>query len=174
GRPLARLCQRSTGTPAGAARIGGLADRSAWPAGISASGEPRHAARDARRTLGGLRRARRGVAAVSALPRLQPRVRSAEVRRRRPRLAPRFVALPACRTEGGGHDGRRHRGLVRRPEAGRRPRPPGGGGAADPQLAAAGELLAEAMINTQEAADTLRRYLEALDIDPARQEEIER
>lgn len=49
-----------------------------------------------------------------------------------------------------------------------------GAGEADPQLAAAGELLAEAMINTQEAADTLRRYLEALDIDPARQEEIER
>ncbi len=49
-----------------------------------------------------------------------------------------------------------------------------GAGDTDPQLAAAGKLLAEAMINTQEAADTLRRYLEALDIDPARQEEIER
>jgi DNA repair protein RecN (Recombination protein N) len=47
-------------------------------------------------------------------------------------------------------------------------------GDTDPQLAAAGKLLAEAMINTQEAADSLRRYLEALDIDPARQEEIER
>jgi DNA repair protein RecN (Recombination protein N) len=45
---------------------------------------------------------------------------------------------------------------------------------ADPQLEPAGKLLAEAMINTQEAAETLRRYLEALDIDPARQEEIER
>jgi DNA repair protein RecN (Recombination protein N) len=47
-------------------------------------------------------------------------------------------------------------------------------GDADPQLAAAGKLLAEAAINTQEAADSLRRYLDALDIDPARQEEIER
>ena len=45
---------------------------------------------------------------------------------------------------------------------------------ADPQLAEAGKLLTEAAIITQEAADALRRYLEALDIDPARQEEIER
>ncbi len=44
----------------------------------------------------------------------------------------------------------------------------------DPQLEPAGKLLAEAMINTREAAETLRRYLEALDIDPGRQEEIER
>ena len=35
-------------------------------------------------------------------------------------------------------------------------------------------LLAEAMINTREAAEALRRYLDVLDIDPARQEEIER
>ena len=47
-------------------------------------------------------------------------------------------------------------------------------GDTDPQLVPAAALLAEAMINTQEAADTLRRYLEALDIDPKRQEEIER
>jgi DNA repair protein RecN (Recombination protein N) len=47
-------------------------------------------------------------------------------------------------------------------------------GDADPQLAPAGKLLAEAMINTQEAAEALRRYLDVLDIDPARQEEIER
>jgi DNA repair protein RecN (Recombination protein N) len=47
-------------------------------------------------------------------------------------------------------------------------------GDADPQLAPAGKLLAEAMINTQEAAEVLRRYLDVLDIDPARQEEIER
>jgi DNA repair protein RecN (Recombination protein N) len=47
-------------------------------------------------------------------------------------------------------------------------------GDADPQLAPAGKLLSEAMINTQEAAEVLRRYLDALDIDPARQEEIER
>jgi DNA repair protein RecN (Recombination protein N) len=47
-------------------------------------------------------------------------------------------------------------------------------GDADPQLAPAGKLLAEAMINTHEAAEALRRYLDVLDIDPARQEEIER
>jgi DNA repair protein RecN (Recombination protein N) len=47
-------------------------------------------------------------------------------------------------------------------------------GDADPQLAPMVELLAEAMINTQEAAEALRRYLDVLDIDPARQEEIER
>ncbi|MEP6886346.1 MAG: DNA repair protein RecN [Gammaproteobacteria bacterium] len=46
--------------------------------------------------------------------------------------------------------------------------------AADPQLAPAAALLAEAMINTQEAADALRHYFDALDIDPKRQEEIER
>ncbi|HEV7611479.1 MAG TPA: DNA repair protein RecN [Steroidobacteraceae bacterium] len=45
---------------------------------------------------------------------------------------------------------------------------------ADPQLLAAAKLVAEAMINTQEAADALRRYLDVLDIDPKRQEEIER
>jgi DNA repair protein RecN (Recombination protein N) len=45
---------------------------------------------------------------------------------------------------------------------------------ADPELVPAGKLLAEAMINTQEAAQALRRYLDILDIDPARQEEIER
>lgn len=47
-------------------------------------------------------------------------------------------------------------------------------GDADPQLAPAAALLAEAMINTQEAADALRHYLDSLDIDPGRQEEIER
>jgi DNA repair protein RecN (Recombination protein N) len=47
-------------------------------------------------------------------------------------------------------------------------------GDADPQLAPMAQLLAEAMINVQEAADQLRRYLEMLDIDPERQEEIER
>jgi DNA repair protein RecN (Recombination protein N) len=44
----------------------------------------------------------------------------------------------------------------------------------DPGLSEAGKLLAEAAILTQEAAAALRRYLEDLDIDPARQEEIER
>jgi DNA repair protein RecN (Recombination protein N) len=47
-------------------------------------------------------------------------------------------------------------------------------GDADPQLAPAAALLAEAMINTREAADALRHYLDSLDIDPRRQEEIER
>jgi DNA repair protein RecN (Recombination protein N) len=47
-------------------------------------------------------------------------------------------------------------------------------GDADPKLVEAGRLLSEAMINTQEAAEALRRYLDVLDIDPARQEEIER
>jgi DNA repair protein RecN (Recombination protein N) len=47
-------------------------------------------------------------------------------------------------------------------------------GDADPQLAPAGKLLAEAMIITREAAEVLRRYLDVLDIDPARQEDIER
>jgi DNA repair protein RecN (Recombination protein N) len=44
----------------------------------------------------------------------------------------------------------------------------------DPSLAAAAELLAAAAINVQEAADALRRFLDVLDVDPARQEEIER
>jgi DNA repair protein RecN (Recombination protein N) len=45
---------------------------------------------------------------------------------------------------------------------------------ADPQLGPTATLLAEAMINIREAAEGLRHYLDALDIDPARQEEIER
>jgi DNA repair protein RecN (Recombination protein N) len=44
----------------------------------------------------------------------------------------------------------------------------------DAQLGDAGKLLGEASILTQEAADALRRYLDGLDIDPARQDEIER
>ena len=44
----------------------------------------------------------------------------------------------------------------------------------DPELGTAAKLLGEAVILTQEAAELLRRYLEALDIDPARQDEIER
>jgi DNA repair protein RecN (Recombination protein N) len=44
----------------------------------------------------------------------------------------------------------------------------------DPNLGEAGKLLGEAAILTQEAATTLRRYLDDLDIDPARQDEIER
>jgi DNA repair protein RecN (Recombination protein N) len=44
----------------------------------------------------------------------------------------------------------------------------------DPQLGEAGKLLGEAAILTQEAATALRRYLDELDIDPARQDEIER
>ncbi|MGO9327558.1 MAG: DNA repair protein RecN [Steroidobacteraceae bacterium] len=44
----------------------------------------------------------------------------------------------------------------------------------DPGLAQIGALLAEAAAPIHEAADSLRRFLEALDVDPARQEEIER
>lgn len=47
-------------------------------------------------------------------------------------------------------------------------------GVADAALAAAAQLFGEAAILTQEAAQGLRRYLDALDIDPARQDEIER
>lgn len=45
---------------------------------------------------------------------------------------------------------------------------------ADPALAAPASLLAEAAILAREAAGSLRHYLDALDVDPARQEEIER
>jgi DNA repair protein RecN (Recombination protein N) len=44
----------------------------------------------------------------------------------------------------------------------------------DAALGEAGKLLGEAAILTQEAAESLRRYLDDLDIDPARQDEIER
>jgi DNA repair protein RecN (Recombination protein N) len=44
----------------------------------------------------------------------------------------------------------------------------------DPTLSEAGKWLGEAAILTQEAAAALRRYLDDLDIDPARQDEIER
>jgi DNA repair protein RecN (Recombination protein N) len=44
----------------------------------------------------------------------------------------------------------------------------------DPELAESAKMLSEAAILTQEASESLRRYLENLDIDPARQEEIER
>jgi len=47
-------------------------------------------------------------------------------------------------------------------------------GESDPALAQAAKLLSEAAIVTQEAASALRHYLDALDIDPARQEEVER
>jgi DNA repair protein RecN (Recombination protein N) len=47
-------------------------------------------------------------------------------------------------------------------------------GDADPQLAQPMQLLAEATILTDEAGGALRRYLETLDVDPGRQEEIER
>ncbi|MGA2343140.1 MAG: DNA repair protein RecN [Steroidobacteraceae bacterium] len=45
---------------------------------------------------------------------------------------------------------------------------------ADPKLAQAAQLVAEAAILAREAADSLRHYLDALEMDPARQEEIER
>ncbi|MGA2399305.1 MAG: DNA repair protein RecN [Steroidobacteraceae bacterium] len=44
----------------------------------------------------------------------------------------------------------------------------------DPKLGAAAQLLGEAGILVREAAESLRHYLDALDMDPARQEEIER
>ncbi|MGO8857243.1 MAG: DNA repair protein RecN [Steroidobacteraceae bacterium] len=47
-------------------------------------------------------------------------------------------------------------------------------GDTDPALAQPAQLLAEATILTHEAAEALRRYLDTLDMDPARQEEIER
>jgi DNA repair protein RecN (Recombination protein N) len=45
---------------------------------------------------------------------------------------------------------------------------------ADPELAGAATQLAEATILVHESAEVLRRYLDNLDMDPARQEEIER
>ncbi|MDE2348273.1 MAG: DNA repair protein RecN [Gammaproteobacteria bacterium] len=47
-------------------------------------------------------------------------------------------------------------------------------GDADPGLRPITALLDEAAINVREAGDALRRYLESLDMDPARQDEIER
>jgi DNA repair protein RecN (Recombination protein N) len=44
----------------------------------------------------------------------------------------------------------------------------------DAQLGEAGKLLGEASILTQEAGAALRRYLDSLEIDPARQEDMER
>ncbi len=44
----------------------------------------------------------------------------------------------------------------------------------DPKLGQAAQLLSEAGINVREAAEALRHYLDALDVDPARQEQIER
>jgi DNA repair protein RecN (Recombination protein N) len=47
-------------------------------------------------------------------------------------------------------------------------------GETDPGLTEPAARLAEATILTQEAADALRRFLDALDVDPRRQEEVER
>ncbi|MGD0501355.1 MAG: DNA repair protein RecN [Steroidobacteraceae bacterium] len=44
----------------------------------------------------------------------------------------------------------------------------------DPGLKQPADLIGEAAILAREAAESLRHYLEALDVDPARQEEIER
>ena len=44
----------------------------------------------------------------------------------------------------------------------------------DPALKPSADLIGEAAILAREAAESLRHYLEALDVDPARQEEIER
>jgi DNA repair protein RecN (Recombination protein N) len=47
-------------------------------------------------------------------------------------------------------------------------------GGADPALADAGRFLADALIQVDETANVLRRFLDSLDIDPERQNEIER
>lgn len=47
-------------------------------------------------------------------------------------------------------------------------------GDGDPALLDAAKLVGEATLLAREAADALRRYLDGLDMDPARQEEIER
>jgi DNA repair protein RecN (Recombination protein N) len=44
----------------------------------------------------------------------------------------------------------------------------------DPILAEAGKLLADASIQVQEAAEVLRRFLDSLDVDPTRIEDVER
>ncbi len=44
----------------------------------------------------------------------------------------------------------------------------------DPKLGQAAQLVSEAGINAREAAAALRHYLDALDVDPQRQEQIER
>jgi DNA repair protein RecN (Recombination protein N) len=49
-----------------------------------------------------------------------------------------------------------------------------GASSTDPALAQAGQFLAEALIQVDEAAGVLRRFLETLDIDPQRQDEVER
>jgi DNA repair protein RecN (Recombination protein N) len=49
-----------------------------------------------------------------------------------------------------------------------------GAASADPALAQAGQFLSEALIHVDEAAGVLRRFLESLDIDPQRQDEVER
>ncbi|HEX3847132.1 MAG TPA: DNA repair protein RecN [Steroidobacteraceae bacterium] len=67
-----------------------------------------------------------------------------------------------------GEDGSAHDRLAKAQSALR------GAGDPDPTLTAAAGQIGEAMIHAREAADSLRRLLEALDIDPARQEEIER
>ncbi len=47
-------------------------------------------------------------------------------------------------------------------------------GSQDPALAEALRCIAEALIQVDEASGTLRRFVDALDIDPARQDEVER
>ena len=66
-------------------------------------------------------------------------------------------------------DGDDAHGLLARAQASLR-----NAGDADPTLAQAGQFLADAAVQVRKAADTLRRYLEALDVDPARQEDLER
>ncbi len=128
GRPLARLCERSTGAHPGIARAGGVPHRNPWPTRIPAPGESRHPARHAGRAPGRLGLGGRRGRTLRALPNLPPRLRVAQIGRREPRRAPRSAALPTRRAQGRGHHRGRHRRALRRPETRRRPRPLGGGG----------------------------------------------
>lgn len=101
-----------------------------------------------------------GVPDVSALfaerKRIADRGRLAEAAR---------AALALCYDDedGSAHD------RVARAQAALRP-----ASATDPDLHAVARLVESVAIDLREAADTLRRYLEALDVDPARIEETER
>ena len=120
---------------------------------------------DARRELlrfeiGELRDALAGIADLPALfadrKRIADRGRLAEAARA-------ALALSYDGEDGSAND------LVARAQAALRPAT-----AVDPDLHAVARLLDSVAIELREAADTLRRYLEALDVDPARIEEIER
>ncbi len=120
---------------------------------------------DARRELlrfeiAELRDALNGVTDIAALfvdrKRIADRGRLAEAAR---------AALASCYD---GEDGSAHDQVARAQAALR------SATATDPDLQAVARLLESVAIELRESADTLRRYLEALDVDPARIEEIER